>query len=58
MSLVILLVKLFSHSVEQVNDEDDEEDSRKNSDQAKIKTYLESPLLLEQQEARIFSIIR
>jgi len=47
MSLVILLVKLFRFSVEQVNDEDDEEDSRKNTEHAKIKAYLDSPLLLE-----------
>ena len=48
MSLVILLVKLFRYSVEQVNDEDDEDDTRRNTEQAKVKAYLESPLLLVQ----------
>jgi len=59
LKLIIVLVKLFSQACEKVGDDDDE-DERKNQKGAnrKIKAFMASPLLLEQYEAQIFSIIR
>lgn len=60
-SLIICLVDLFSQCFEKIADDEDEEEEalRKLGAQGlKVKTFLENPLLLEQDEARIYSIIK
>lgn len=54
-SLIIALLQKFKTSIEQIRDEDEEGEV---SQQQRIRAYLENPLLLEQYEAQIFSIIR
>ena len=48
-------MKLFSQAVEKVGDDDDDDVQTKNK---QIKSFLQNPLLLEQYEAQIYSIIR
>eukprot|EP00347_Sterkiella_histriomuscorum_P002986 403366038 len=50
-SMVISLVKLFKNSIEKIGDDDDDPNNQ-------MKIYLNNPLLLEQYEAQLFSIIR
>ena len=50
-ALTITLVKLFKFTIEKVADDDDAPANR-------LSAYLNNPLLLEQFEAQIFSIIR
>jgi hypothetical protein len=56
-SLINVIVKLFSKSIEKIGDEDEEEESE-SLEKKRLKEYLENPLLLEQFEAQLFSIIR
>jgi hypothetical protein len=49
---VIELVKLFSQACEKVGDDDDEDERKKQkAEKRRIKTFMASPLLLEQYEA-------
>lgn len=50
-SLIVVLVKLFSQTIEKIGDDDDNPSN-------KLKTFMNNPLLLEQYEAQIYSIIR
>eukprot|EP00352_Strombidinopsis_acuminata_P000152 CAMPEP_0176340624 /NCGR_PEP_ID=MMETSP0126-20121128/1712_1 /TAXON_ID=141414 ORGANISM="Strombidinopsis acuminatum, Strain SPMC142" /NCGR_SAMPLE_ID=MMETSP0126 /ASSEMBLY_ACC=CAM_ASM_000229 /LENGTH=57 /DNA_ID=CAMNT_0017684923 /DNA_START=139 /DNA_END=312 /DNA_ORIENTATION=- len=53
-SLMIKIVKLLSKSIERIGDLEDEDEAPNDT----LKVYLESPLLLEQYEAQIYSVIR
>ena len=49
----------FSQSIEKIADDDDEEDQASvDRQKLKIKTFLSNPLLLEQYEAQIYTIIK
>lgn len=56
--MMIIIVKLFSYSIEKISDEDDEEVSAESREKQMRRAFLENPLLLEQYEAQFFSIIR
>jgi hypothetical protein len=57
-SLIIVIVKLFKRLIEKIGDEEDEEEFNEDSNKKRMREYLENPLLLEQYEAQLFSIIR
>lgn len=53
-----MIVKLFSKSIEKIADEEEEQEEGGSLEKKRIKDFLENPLLLEQFEAQLFSIIR
>jgi hypothetical protein len=53
-----VIVKLFSKSIEKIADEEEEQEEGGSLEKKRIKDFLENPLLLEQFEAQLFSIIR
>ena len=53
-----MIVNLFSKSIEKIADEEEEQEEGGSLEKKRIKDFLENPLLLEQFEAQLFSIIR
>ena len=53
-----MIVKLFYKSIEKIADEEEEQEEGGSLEKKRIKDFLENPLLLEQFEAQLFSIIR
>jgi hypothetical protein len=50
-SLINVIVKLFSKSIEKIGDEEEDQEEGGSQEKKRIKDYLENPLLLEQFEA-------
>jgi hypothetical protein len=50
-SLINVIVKFFSKSIEKIGDEEEDQEEGGSQEKKRIKDYLENPLLLEQFEA-------